>query len=936
MSRRPVLEFECGETSLEVRRVTVHERIDTFFSADVLARSPDQNLDIEAIVGRGAALGAISDSGFLAWSGICNHMAQTHPEDASSGHSTYTLRIVPTMWLLSQRRGHRIFQHLTTQKIVTQILDAYQIAASWELSEEHPVHEYRVQYGETDYDFVLRLLEEAGIAHFFEPQLTGDVAKSKLIFCDGPHHRASLANIKYTQEPNQGDRSGLYVTDVRITHAVRPGKVTYRDYTFRKPSLALGDSSSFPLQKGEALEDNYEQYHYFPNVSRHDAAGASHALPVADDKSTARHDNKENKRRAKMGAEAARWGKRTVDFCSNHPHLTAGKSFQIEGHPREQLAPDNRLMVVESHFLITELDWNVLGTAVFAAAPYRPKIETPRPKIPGVQTAIVVGPRGQEIYTDEFGRVRVHMHWDREGVFDDNATCWLRVSQAWAGNRFGSMLVPRIGQEVIVQFFEGDPDQPAVVGRLFNETTVVPRKLPDHKTQSTLRTASAPQTAGKFNEIMFEDVAGEELYFFQAERDLLRLTKRNDTERTGEDRTIVIGEGHVSAVAHSDSVQVGKQHLVKMVKVNALNIDDMADPDVTELQTWIEMRDEKITLTTGDTTLVLDGPNITVDAKGGLRFTSDGKMLISGSKVLLNVASGSATASSSKVVKDSVKKPDRMIGSVETLFWQPYEATQQRDEQSVTLAPEEDPKKIEAELAELLEDLDWTMAEIAADTAGIVDPTPASDLVAAGLSLRRGDFLGAGLSLLGVVPYLGDALGKGVKGVRLAQRVRKLRRRVAAATKRLERSRMKLPGKTKVPDPGTLRGRRDLALEHLMKGPPERTRKQALSHVRGIDLSQPVELVDVAKGDKLIQYNRPGKQGKYLAPEGTNPEKLGISGDGRIKQTYEGGDQPVTTLRSTAKEIPDFVARDGTVTKGGGGGGVQYQTATPEALKEIK
>jgi hypothetical protein len=148
---------------------------------------------------------------------------------------------------------------------------------------------------------------------------------------------------------------------------------------------------------------------------------------------------------------------------------------------------------------------------------------------------------------------------------------------------------------------------------------------------------------------------------------------------------------------------------------------------------------------------------------------------------------------------------------------------------------------------------------------------------------------------------------------------------------------MKLPGKVKVPDPGTPAGRRDLALKHLMDGPPPRTRAQALSHAKGIDLSQPVEIVEIGKGDKLIQYNKVGgPQGKYLGPEGTKPEQLGISGDGRVMQTFEGGDQPVTALRSTAKDIPNFTARDGTVVKGGGGGGIQYQTPTPEALKEIK
>lgn len=718
---RPVMDFESGETSLEIRRVTVHERMSDVFTIDVLARSSDENVDINAIVGKGAALGAIAENGFMAWSGIVNHMEQTKPADESHGQSTYVLRIVPALWLLTQRRNHRIFQHEKTKDIVQKILDEYRIEASWELSEEHPKHEYRVQYGETDFAFVNRLLEEAGIAYYFKGELAGTKGKSKLVISDGPTHGGSIGKINYYEAPNEGQLSGLYMTDVRLIHGVRPGKVTYRDFTKRKPSLDLFDTSSFEFAPGEEIEEKYEQYFYFPNVSRLDASNADEVLPVADDKSTARHDKKENKRRADIAIQAARFGKRTVDFRSNHPKLNAAAVFSIEDHPRDQLSPDTKLMVLESHFFITELDWTVLGTAVFADVPYRPKIQTPKPTVAGIQTAMVVGPPGQEIYTDEYGRVRVRFHWDRVGKFDDNATCWLRVSQAWAGNRFGNTLVPRIGQEVIVQFFEGDPDQPAVIGRLFNQTTQVPRKLPDFKTQSILRTATTPHTAGKFNEIMFEDKAGEELYFVQAERDMLKLVKRNDTERTGEDRTIVVGEGQVRAIAHSDSLQVGKQHLVKMVKVNDLKIPDMGDPDVTPLETFIEMKEPKITLTTGKATLVLDGPNITLEAKGGIRFTVDGQMIIKGSMVFLNVMGGAAPKQADRDVKDAVVKPDRMIGAVEKLIWQPYEATLARKEQLVDLtikhrAPPPAPPK-QKSCAELWNDYEGEAQKIL-DAAG--------------------------------------------------------------------------------------------------------------------------------------------------------------------------------------------------------------------------
>jgi type VI secretion system secreted protein VgrG len=699
MTVRPKLELESGETSLEVRRVSVVERISDLFTVDVVARSPDADLDIAAIVGKGAAMGAEAELGTIAWSGVCNHMEQIKPAAEATGRSSYLMRIVPSMWLLTQRRGHRIFQHISTPDLVKQILGEYSIDPKLTISETHPKHEYRVQYGETDYAFVARLLEEAGITFYFDAEVSGGSAKSILTLCDAPQHAPSVGPIDYYDTPNDGQIGGCFMTDVHLAHGVRPGTATYRDFDFRKPRLVLRDSSEFPLAKGEKVEDPYEHYVYAPGLSLIEVDSADDPQDVADDKSFARHVQEENKRRAGMRAEALRYGKRKVDYRTNHPELTAGAIFSIDNHPRPQLASDKKLLVIESNIHISELEWTVLGTAVFAEVPYRPEIRTEKPRVAGVQTAMVVGPPGQEIYTDEYGRVRVRFHWDREGAFDDNATCWLRVSQAWAGTGFGSMLIPRVGHEVIVDFFDGDPDQPMVVGRLFNETTRVPRKLPDHKTQSIWRSASSPQTDGHFNEIMLEDNAGKELYFVQAQRDLLTLTKHDHTERTGEDRTAVVGEARVAAVGWSDSLQVGKQHLAKMVTINDLKIPKMGDPDVSPLDTWVEMVDQRITLTTGEATILLDGGDITIDAKGGLRFTTDGRLIIKGSKVLMNISSGQASGSADKAVSDKVAKPDRMIGSVAKLFWESQVAKLSRTEQTITFGVGDMPELVKGDTA---------------------------------------------------------------------------------------------------------------------------------------------------------------------------------------------------------------------------------------------
>jgi type VI secretion system secreted protein VgrG len=749
MTTKLELELECGDTSLEPRRVSAHETMSDLFVVDVLLRSPDPNVDLGAIVGKGAGIAAEVSSGLVAWTGVCNFMELLRAAEESDGRSTYRLRIVPAMWLLTQRRGYRIFQHQTIPDVVKKVLGEYRIEPRLELEATYAKQEYCVQYDETDFAFVSRLCEEAGISYYFERRKVGDKAESQLVLSDGPHRHEPSAAIDYYERANEGMLEGLYVTDVQICHGVRSGKVTLRDFDFRKPPLDLLDASELALGKGNEEELEYEQYHYVPGASLYETASAPDKLDVADDKSIARHVKAENKAWATRRAEGARAGKRCVRFRTNHASLPPAKVFTIQRHPRARLG-DEKLLVIESHTFFTELDWQVIGTAALAREPRRPEPRTKKP-VAGAQTAMVVGPPGSEIHTDEYGRVRVRFHWDREGNYDDNASCWLRVSQAWAGRAFGTEHIPRVSQEVIVDFLDGDPDQPIVVGRLFNVTAQVPRKLPEHDTQSIWRTATSPQSDGRFNEIMLDDRAGKELYFVQAQRDFLRLVKRNDTERTGEDRTIVVGEGRVSAVAGADSLQVGKELLVRMVTAGNLKIPEMGDPEVQPTPTFVQMVDEKITLTTGAATIELAGANIAVHAKGGLRFTTDGRLIIKGSTVFLNVMPGQAQPQADKKVGDAVRKPDRMIGSVEKLFWQPTLAQLQRKDTQVPLTkrprPQGPPKPPELSCRELWAKYDKQAKDLIAPAGN--DPIERNKIISgayADIYMKHPEFRWCGLA----------------------------------------------------------------------------------------------------------------------------------------------------------------------------------------------
>jgi type VI secretion system secreted protein VgrG len=269
----------------------------------------------------------------------------------------------------------------------------------------------------------------------------------------------------------------------------------------------------------------------------------------------------------------------------------------------------------------------------FIEEPFRPALVTPRPTIAGVQSAVVVGPKGDdEIYCDEFGRVRVQFHWDREGKHDEKSSCWMRVSQAWAGSGFGTMVIPRIGQEVLVAFFDGDPDQPVIVGRAYNASKTVPYTLPDHKTRSTWKSDSTPKSQG-YSEIRFEDKKGDELVYVQAQRDLQKLVKHNETERTGKSHMIVVGVDRGSVVGASDTTLVGEKYSVQMIappKEEDLKVLAQQDPKIEPLPTKLEMIDEKIAATTGTAHVFVDKKDVIFEAKGAIGIKAGGNVIVKG------------------------------------------------------------------------------------------------------------------------------------------------------------------------------------------------------------------------------------------------------------------------------------------------------------------
>ena len=336
--------FASGEEGLSVRRFAVREGLSALFEVNITARSPNDDVDFAAIVGQPAAFRLVqalanATPASRTWRGICSHAEQTQVE--RTGLSTYELRIVPVLWLLTQRRNHRIFQHESIPAIVTRLLAEWGIETAWHVDRAaYPKLEYRVQYGETDFSFVSRLLEEAGICYraddtdegskvaLFDAIDTGDTR------ADGP--------VRYVDHPNEAAQRE-YVTRVRIAHEVRPGKLTLRDFDFRR-------RPDYPLFATAALEKpddaRLERYVYAPGSFVAEGAKGGDT-PVADDKGVARAQEKIGNLRAERALAAERVRKRRLAFDTNVAALCPGTIFSIEGHSHADVAPDKRWLVEE-------------------------------------------------------------------------------------------------------------------------------------------------------------------------------------------------------------------------------------------------------------------------------------------------------------------------------------------------------------------------------------------------------------------------------------------------------------------------------------------------------------------------------------------------------------------------------------------------------------
>ena len=637
------ISFDTVDDELSVRRFSVQEALSELWDVTVLASTTNRDLALGKIVGQGAGFRVSTESPTeptRVWAGVVAECEQLHAEMSfgSMAQSTYYFRIVPQLWRTTQRRNHRIFQRLSLPDIVEAVLEEWGQKATWKLTKSvaaYPKHDYVVQYGETDFAFISRLLERAGITFLFSFSGTDE---PDLVFSDdtskGKQRKATLP--AFDEPPSSPPAE--YAERIRTRRVVQPGKVLLRDYEFRRSYDTPRDGTSETTVA--APEDFYEQYHYVPGEFLAHRGGAQPTTPHADDKGIEpRHDEDYGKIQADNRLLSLRKHRALVRYETNVADLAPGVIFSFDGHPRPEL--DNHPLLSIRFYLEggAEGDWTLGGEAIPKETPWVPERRTPEPRILGMQSAMVVGPKGKEIHTDEHGRVRVQFHWDREGKYDDNSSCWLRVSQDWAGAGFGSFMLPRVGHEVLVAHYDCKPDHPVVVGRVYGNFNKVPYELPKHKTRSTWKSDSTP-TGDGLNEVMLEDKKGEELFYLQAERDLDKLVKKYETERSVRNHIQVVGKVRETVVGELEATMVGKRYLMQMMKKPSeddLAIQTQKKPTVSPKDTAIDMVDERIIFTTGKATLAFDGKNIRLEASGKVTLNAQGAdCILEGSNTAIN------------------------------------------------------------------------------------------------------------------------------------------------------------------------------------------------------------------------------------------------------------------------------------------------------------
>ncbi len=601
-------------------------------------------------------------NGLVAACGLDGHLGK---------RPVYRLSLRPWLWLLTRRADTRIFQNMDLQAILKKVFEPYGGEVAFEQISGLPTYEYCVQYRETDFNFVSRLMEAEGLYYFFrhqEGKHTLVIAHKMAVHAAYPGHEKLL--FRDSAAGNLGFEE--VVDEWRTQVELQPAKLSLNDYNFETPSSSLLAQTSTVESGLPAMLEIYDQPGEYPDKS----AG---------------------ERYAKLRMEEIESRQPRVQGHSLSRGVACGHLFTLAEHP---VAGENaKHLVLSTHIEAqyggyesgqNQLLFDCRFVAMPQAGLFRPQRSTPKPSVAGPQTAMVVGPSGEEIYTDQYGRVKVQFHWDREGKKDEQSSCWLRVATPMAGKGFGMIALPRIGQEVVVGFIEGDPDQPIILGSVYNAEQITPYALPERKTVSTWRSQSSKGNArADFNEIALEDDKGSEYIRLHAQKDLVEVVRNDAHLQVGNDQFRTVGKNLIEDVAENVAQSIGKNlsqsigeelHLTVGKEVawafgDKLNLDvgqDASQNIGASLSISVGTAGDlkfgaNLGLEAGANVHIKGGANVTIEAGGTLtlkgslvHIEGSGPVSIKGATVLVNSGGAGSPGSGAKPKKPKKPKdPDK-------------------------------------------------------------------------------------------------------------------------------------------------------------------------------------------------------------------------------------------------------------------------------------
>lgn len=608
-----------GANTLSLTAMNFSEELSAEFYGSVDCISADFEIDPKALLGKNVSVKMNLMDGERHFNAIVTEFHFTGSDGTSAN---YRAVLKPWTWVMAQRTDCRIFQDMTAPEIIEEVISTAGFADFFDkkaLSDEYAKREYCVQYNESDTNFIYRLMEEEGIASYFVHTDSKHVLTLS-DWNDDFEPMSGCETLKFFPEQGQQRAEGEHVYSWHLRNSLTSGAHATCDYDFKIPRKDMGVSSSSP--DGHTHDDR--EVFDWPGrfVERVDG-----------------------ERYTKLRREMLQSGRERITGRANAKGLSAGHLFTLENFPRADQNRAYLLLTVEHSFRVSDYrsgggsgQWYECNfTCSDPKLLYRPIRAANRPQVVGPQTAIVVGPEGEEIWTDEHGRIKVQFHWDRYGENDENSSCWIRVSQSWAGKAWGGQFIPRIGMEVLVEFLEGDPDRPLCTGAVYNGDNPYPFTLPENKTQSGIRTNSTKGGEG-FNQFLFEDKKGEEYIHTVAEKDMVVDVKN--------DRHMNIGANLIRTIHANEVTEVtGKRQVV--VKDNEMT-------EVTK-DRWVHVKSNNFLKAVGsiqshaEGDILIQGDNsVTIKCgKAQIQLTKDGRISLNGVQV-------DSTASDANIVKGAV------------------------------------------------------------------------------------------------------------------------------------------------------------------------------------------------------------------------------------------------------------------------------------------